>query len=142
MKAVESHDKDNVDAFLFPVDEDSPRLITVECEICTDEDTSIPFHRAQVKQWFGNEFTDQRFIQQLPSMNVKLIYAYTIIGLDSFQNAKLNRSLTNAPFPWCGNIIVLKRKGRDISETSFELYQSIGGNELPLVQEYFNMYSL
>ena len=131
-----------VDGFLFPVDEDSPRLISIDCEIVNDEETGTTFHRARLDQWFGAEPKDFKYIQQLPSMNVRLINAYTVAMLDSFQNAKLNLSLSGTPFKWRGNLVVMKNKGLHVTEESFELHQNIGANELPLVQEYFNIYGL
>lgn len=129
-----------VDGFLFPVDEDSPRLIFIDCEIRKDEESGTTFHSARLDQWFGDEFKDFKYIQHLPSMNVKLISAYTVVILDSFLDAKLNLSLSGTPFKWRGNIIVMKNKGLHITEDSFNFYQNIGANELPLVQEYFNIY--
>jgi hypothetical protein len=142
MIAPKDHNIITVDGFLFPVDDESPRLISIDCEMRKNEEDETTYHYSLLDQWFGNEIKATAYIQQLPSMNVKLISAYEIVMLDSFHNAKLNLSLRNTHFKWRGNIVVMKMKGLHFSEESFNFYQNIGTNELPLLQEYFIQYRL
>ncbi|KAH9919851.1 uncharacterized protein B0H18DRAFT_844692, partial [Fomitopsis serialis] len=142
-----------MDAILFPVDEDRPRIVKVPCEVMRDEEPDIPafstVHRLNMEEWFdlkGDTFVRPMdlgggAVMRLPGPGYNLDIAYDDNSL--VNGSPLNRciqSLTRrmAPHSWAGNI--LARRSEKPLTYCMRYYNANMKEDLPRVVEFFMGY--
>jgi len=125
-----------IDAILFPVDEDRPRLVKVEVEVC-DDGCGVKYHQRLLNPWFAGAF--QQNLTVMPQKGPKLIIttreAFCIDG--SEWNKSVHKLAGPGAYPWAGSIMAFQAEERDAMD---DRYLDATMEDLDQLKSYFTAY--
>ncbi|KAL1724105.1 hypothetical protein EV715DRAFT_190478 [Schizophyllum commune] len=121
--------ENTLQAILLPVNEDTPRMISVEFEWVQDEDDAVPWHKLRYTHLFSKgAFVRRQQIQTMgadgPALDdakcLSLFYNDNFLQDGSRPNRCVSK-VTNgkAPHPWSDPIIVLRQRPQAYSDSVF-----------------------
>lgn len=121
-KSPYNHPTKQIKAYLLPVDEEKPRLVSIDCEICPSDDPEDPEETG-----YDNPLTCAKRLLKCQMVEITALTTsgnvwvwgsgprINLISKDCFRfdGSPLNQCVQHftggrAPYPWAGSLLVMK----------------------------------